>query len=144
MQGDGVLCVFVDTSPSVCNCVHRSQDIQLCILVIPDLAKRASRVVLAVSWVRDFPCAPPLERVILQSVPLHVPSPWAHHHRDLQLSPHVDIGCFCLRDHRLRQVWNLIFIHSTACTALSAAPFEPLLFTGEVRGVAAVKSAHAS
>ena len=30
------------------------------------------------------------------------------------------------------------------CTALSAAPFEPLLFTGEVRGVAAVSNAHAS
>ena len=35
-------------------------------------------------------------------------------------------------------------IPSTDCTALSAAPFEPLLFTGEVRGVAAVSNAHAS
>ena len=33
---------------------------------------------------------------------------------------------------------------STDCTALSAAPFEPLLFTGEVRDVAAVGIAHAS
>ena len=35
-------------------------------------------------------------------------------------------------------------IRSTDCTALSAAPFKPLLFTGEVRDVAAVSNAHAS
>ena len=33
---------------------------------------------------------------------------------------------------------------STDCIALSGALFEPLLFTGEVRGVAAVSGAHAS
>ena len=35
-------------------------------------------------------------------------------------------------------------IPSTDCSALSAAPLEPLLFTGEVRDVADVSSAHAS
>ena len=34
-------------------------------------------------------------------------------------------------------------IYPTDCTALSAAPLEPLPFTGEVRGVAAVSNAHA-
>ena len=35
-------------------------------------------------------------------------------------------------------------IPSTDCTAVSAAPFEPLLFTSEVRGVADVSGARAS
>ena len=91
MQRNPAHFLCVGTSPDVCISVHRSQDNQLCTLVTPDLARRATRVALIVSWVRDSPRALPLERVISQSVPLRVPSPWAHHHQDLQLSPHVDI-----------------------------------------------------
>ena len=41
-------------STSDCTCDRRSLDAQLCILVIPDLASSASRVVLSVSLERVF------------------------------------------------------------------------------------------
>ena len=49
--------------------------IQLCILVIPDLASSASRVVLSVSLERDFHHALPPEHVTSLSVLLIVPPP---------------------------------------------------------------------
>ena len=55
LQRDPVQNVSVDIPSRVCSCGRRSLDIQLCILVIPDLASNASRVVLL--WARLSSCS---------------------------------------------------------------------------------------